>query len=151
MHVNASQEAARQQPAAPRGLTRDEEISSVLLKLQEVPERLQKTKTLRVDRLIEHINIMSMHLEVAKISTGRKEDLLSKYNEMATKLREGAVGVLELIVGPQFFTSDVLEAALLPRENKEGEALISMQHVKDTWQRFVTTDNIESLPKGIRN
>jgi hypothetical protein len=52
-------------------------------------------------------------------------------------------------VGPQFFRRDVLEAAFLSRENKEGEALISMQH-KDAWQRFVTTDNIESLPKGIR-
>lgn len=116
-----------------------------------MPERLQKTRSLTIDRLIQHINIISMHLEVAKTSTGKKENLLSKYNEMATKLREGAAGVLELIVGPQLFARDVLQAALLPRENKEGEALISMQHMKDTWQRFVTTGNIESLPKGIRN
>jgi len=88
MHVNAFQEAARHQPAAPGGLTKDEEISCVLLKLQEVPEWLQKTKSLRVDRLIQHINIMSMHLEVGKTLTGKKEYLLSTYNEMATKLRE---------------------------------------------------------------
>ena len=150
MHVNAFQEAARHQPAAPGGLTKDEEVSCILLKLQEVPERLQKTRSLKVDRLIQHINIMSMHLEVAKTCTGNRQHLLSKYNEMATKLREAAVGVLELIVGQELFPRDVLEAALLPRENKKEGALIRMEH-KDTWQRFVTTDNIESLSQGIRN
>jgi hypothetical protein len=150
MHVNAFQEVARHQPAAQGGQTKDEEISCFLLKLQEVPERLQKTKSLTVVVLIKHINIMSLHLEEAKTCIGpKRQDLLSRYNEMATRLREAAVGVLELIVGKELFARDVLEAALLPRENKKEGALISMVH-KDTWQPFVTTDNIESLPQGLK-